>query len=51
MADQEVFYENYYLDEEEIISYTNNNEVLFKVIKSKEFIEKCIKYLNDVVNN
>ena len=51
MADQEVFYENYYLDEEEIISYTNNNQVLFKIIKSKDFIEKCIKYLNNVVKN
>lgn len=51
MMEQEVFYENYYLDEEEIISYTNNNQVLFKIIKDKEFTKKCIKYLNDVVKN
>ena len=49
MMDNEVFYENYYLDEEEIISYIDMNKTLYSVIKSNEMLEKCAKYLDEVV--
>ena len=44
MMENDVYYENYYLDEEEIMTCTDIKKTLYNVIKSKEMLEKCFKY-------
>ena len=46
---EEEFFENYYLDEEEIISYNNLKTSIHTLIKTNEFMEKCFKYLDEII--
>lgn len=48
MQFEEAFFENYYLDEEEIVLYSNMNTTLYTLLKNKEIIEKSFKYLDNI---